>query len=156
MKTLRHLLVMFVVCASLVLTAALAPVARAAGDLPGLQFAVDPRTGEMLQFQSGPILEGQTTIVSYDSLRLASPINPDCPPYKYLEGVKGYVMSDNSGRPEPFQLSGSYLKFGKFTTPACLEGSDTIQIWFVGDSGGDKCYDTNFSRNYVFPVICKK
>ena len=33
---------------------------------PGLQFAIQPNTGNFVQFQSGPLKEGQETHVYYD------------------------------------------------------------------------------------------
>ncbi|MBP0021178.1 MAG: hypothetical protein J7647_26950 [Cyanobacteria bacterium SBLK] len=122
----------------------------------GLEFAIQPGTGDFVQFQSGPIIEGHKTAVYYDSLRVSTPANPDCPPNKYLEGVKGYVMPDNSGEVEEFALGSLkyYVVVGYFT-PTCIDGSDTIQMWFTGTDGAEKCYDSNFSQNYTFPVICK-
>ncbi|NEO84372.1 MAG: hypothetical protein F6J87_08980 [Spirulina sp. SIO3F2] len=126
------------------------------GDLPGLQFAIEPGTGELVQFQSGPIFSERPVIVAYDALRLAQPANPDCPPAENLVEVKGYAMSDNSGQPESFRVSGDFLQFGKFTMPACYQGSEELQIWFVGsDDRGNECFDSDFGNNYSFPVICR-
>ncbi|MEM8638960.1 MAG: hypothetical protein AAGG51_09125 [Cyanobacteria bacterium P01_G01_bin.54] len=126
------------------------------GDLPGLQFAIEPGTGSFVQFQTGPLYAERPVIITYDSLRLAQPANPDCPPYRDLAEVKGYAMSDNSGRPEPFDLSGDFLQFGKFDLPACFQGSEELQIWFVGmDDRGEECFDSDFGNNYSFPVICR-
>ncbi|NET85408.1 MAG: hypothetical protein F6J94_26955 [Moorea sp. SIO1F2] len=131
---------------------------------PGLQFAIQPGTGEFVEFQSGPILSPDHEVhVFYDSLRLAEPANWDCPEFEALTEVTGNVMSDNSGKITKFRLKSlnppgvDYVKVGVFTTPDCYYGSEEIQIWFTGtdDYGNIICYDSNFMKNYTFPVICK-
>jgi hypothetical protein len=132
----------------------------AADGHPGLQFAIQPGTGDFVQFQSGPIKEGHKTHVYYDSLRVSS-ANPECPDFGNLRAVTGHVMSDNSGIITKFSLGSlnpptiDYVKIGSFVTPKCHKGSTEIQMWFTGTDGKKTCYDSNFSKNYSFPVICK-
>jgi len=124
---------------------------------PGLQFAIQPGTGDFVQFQSGPIKEGHKTYVYYDSLRVSSPANPRCSDFGDLTAVKGHVMSDNSGAITDFSLNPavSYVKLGSFVTPKCHNRSTELQIWFTGTDGKETCYDSNYGKNYSFPVICK-
>jgi hypothetical protein len=131
------------------------PSFSSATEIPGLQFAIQPGTGDFVQFQTGAIIAGKPIVVSYDSLRLASPANPGCSDFNNQASVTGYAMSDNSGKPTSFRVSGSFLKFGKFEAPECHKGSEELQIWFVGkDDQGNQCYDSAFGNNYKFPVIC--
>ncbi|OLT61687.1 DUF6209 family protein [Moorena bouillonii] len=137
--------------------------AQAAEYIPGLQFSIQPGTGDFVQFQSGPISSPKQKVnVFYDSLRLASPANRSCPKFDDLTTVTGHVMSDNSGDVTNFRLNSlsrsavSYVKVGVFTTPECYYGSEEIQIWFSGiDDYGNICYDSDFGQNYSFPVTCK-
>ncbi|NET57914.1 MAG: hypothetical protein F6K47_17680 [Symploca sp. SIO2E6] len=162
MQKLRNALVALVLAVALTLLPALS--ASANEYHPGLQFTIQPGTGDFLEFQSGPIFSPDHEVhVYYDSLRLAQPANPSCPEFKDLTKVKGYVMSDNSGDFKPFDLVSldppaiDYVKFGSFKTPPCFKGSGEIQIWFQGwDDKGNKCYDSDFGNNYKFPVICEK
>ncbi|NER33859.1 MAG: hypothetical protein F6J93_07365 [Oscillatoria sp. SIO1A7] len=135
--------------------------ALAGSDTPGLQFAIQPGTGKFVQFQTSPIVEGEPVVVSFDSLRVSDlsshTTNPECGSLEDLDLVTGYVMSGDSGDIDSFPLVGGSLKLGAFTTPECYEGSEEIQIWFIGyDEDGSKCYDSAFSKNYHFPVICQE
>jgi len=125
---------------------------------PGLQFAIESGTGNFVQFQSGPIIEGSKTRIYYDTLRVSQPANPGCPNFDPAAKITGYAMSDNSGKPTPFSLgpTGDYVKLGEFVTPECHNGSTELQIWFTRTFDGKKCYDSKFGQNYSFPVICKK
>lgn len=134
----------------------------AADGHPGLQFAIQPGTGDFVQFQSGPIKEGHKTHVYYDSLRASKegPYgNQGCPDFGNLTAVTGHVMSDNSGAITDFSLKSltaiDYVKVGSFVTPKCYKGSTELQMWFTGTDGKKTCDDSNFSKNYSFPVICK-
>ena len=178
MKKLRYLLVALLICITLTWIPSFAmPSAQAADkvkrkvtvlqsndsfggsnpDEPGLQFAIEPGTGNFVQFQSGPISEGEKVFVSYDSLRVSQPANPDCSDFSDLDTITMYVMSDNSGDVTEYNLgpSSNYVKTGEFTDPQCYEGSEEIQVWFEGKFKDSSCYDSAFSRNYHFPVICK-
>lgn len=128
----------------------------ASNGIPGLQFAIQPGTGNFVQFQSGPIREGSKTRLSYDTLRVSQPANPGCPDFDPAATITGHVMSDNSGKITNFTLgpAGDYMKLGEFVTPECHNGSTELQIWFVRTFDGKECYDSNFSKNYSFPVIC--
>lgn len=152
---------------ALVVSAALTwiPSLTAADKDPGLQFAIQPGTGNFVQFQSGPIKAGQETHVYYDSLRTSKegPYgNQGCHfSFGDLTKVTGYVMSDNSGNITDFLLQSldpptvDYVKIGSFKTPECHNGSTELQIWFTGTDGKEICYDSDFGKNYRFPVICK-
>ncbi|NEP57562.1 MAG: hypothetical protein F6K31_11135 [Symploca sp. SIO2G7] len=164
MQKLRNALVALVIAVALTWMPAFAVGSAQANEYhPGLQFAIEPGTGDFVEFQSGPIFSPDHEVhVYYDSLRVAQPANPDCSPFKDLAEVKGYVMSDNSGDFKTFDLVSldppaiDYIKFGSFKTPSCYQGSEEIQIWFQGfDQEGNKCFDSDFSNNYKFPVICE-
>ncbi len=155
MKKLRNVLVALLISIALTWTFVI-PSAQAAD--PGLQFAIEPVTGEFVQFQSGPIYEGDEVFVYYDALRVSLPANPDCGEFEDLDNAIGYVMSGDSGEITQFILKpdSNYVKIAYLTAPECYEGSDEIQVWFEGKSADDFCYDSDFSKNYHFPVICSK
>ena len=87
--------------------------------------------------------------------------NQGCPEFKDLTAVTGHVMSDNSGKITDFRIRSldppttDYVKVGTFKTPECHKGSTELQIWFTGTDGEKTCYDSDFGKNYHFPVICK-
>ncbi|NEO42663.1 MAG: hypothetical protein F6K55_00130 [Moorea sp. SIO4A3] len=162
MQKLRNALLALVIAIALTWMPSFTVASAQADEIefhPGLQFSIQPGTGNFVQFQSGAIFSpGQKVNVFYDSLRLASPANPGCPRFDDSTTVTGYVMSDNSGKIAKFPLKSlrssavDFVKVGSFTTPECYAGSEEIQIWFTGNTG--KCIDSAFSRNYTFPVIC--
>lgn len=127
----------------------------------GLQFTIQPGTGNFIQFQSGPLKEGEKVHIYYDSLRVSLPANRGCPQFEKLTGITGYAMSDNSGKPVNFPLVSldpptvDFVKIGSFVTPECHNGRTELHIWFMGTDGNNACYDSNFGKNYIFPVICK-
>ncbi|RKZ78474.1 MAG: hypothetical protein DRR19_26345 [Candidatus Parabeggiatoa sp. nov. 1] len=140
------------------------PLTVASATDPGLQFAIEPGTGDFVQFQSGPIKVGDKVHVYYDSLRVSKegPYGNGCAAFRDLQKVAGYAMSDNSGKFVEFRFrsldppTNDYVKVGTFYAPACHKGSTVIQMWFTGSDGKNSpCYDSDFGKKYRFPVICK-
>lgn len=160
MQKLRNALLALVIAIALTwMPSFTVPSAQAVEYIPGLQFSIQPGTGNFVQFQSGAIFSpGQEVHVYYDSLR-ASSENDSCPPFGPSTKVTGHVMSDNSGFITDFAVKSldppavDFVKVGAFPTPKCYQRSNEIQMWFTGS--GDGCVDSAFGRNYTFPVICK-
>jgi len=155
MAKLRNALVALLICITLTWTFV---VPSAQAYQPGLQFAIEPGRGDLVQFKSGPIYEGEKVFVSYDASRVSLPANPECGEFEDLDKVIGYVTSSDFSVPTQFILKpdSHYVKIAYFTDPDCYRGSDEIQVSFKAIfTDGLVCYDSNFGRNYSFPVICK-
>ena len=154
MQKLRNALLALVIAIALTWMPSFTVASAQATELhPGVQFALDPYTGDFVQFQSGDIEPGHEVHVFYDSQRL---LERGCYPIETLK-VTGHVMTDGN----EFELTEldcledpdctgvvDYVKVGDFDAPEFDYG---LEIWFTGTDGLSTCEDRDhYTFGYSF------